>query len=1142
MNGVLFTMFMNVKAVVVVCCRPEDAFKNHDKMYKNYTRNLDATKRYINKILLIMRLTTVILIASLMQVSASTIAQQVTLKKENVSLKAVFSEIQKQTGYIFLYRPAQVDENKSVTLNLKNEPLTKAMEKILAGMPLEFEIDDRSIIIRLREKNFFEKVIDRFKVMDFQGKVLDEDGKPIEGASAGLYGSDKASVTDASGNFTLKAELGDMVVITCIGYKRLQFHLRTKIFTVSLQREVANLDEIQVIGYGTSTKRLNTATVSSITAAEIAQQPVTNVLSALNGRLTGVQLVQANGMAGAAVTIKVRGDNTMGVTGSTSSDPLYVVDGIPQASGIRYDAQNFNSNIRGMNGYTNVFSILNKEDVERIDVLKDADATAIYGARGANGVVLITTKKGKPGKIRVNVNLSSGAGEIAHFIPMLNTPQYLDLRREAFKNEKIVPNVNNAPDLMSWDQNAYTDFQQLFLGGSAKLRTADVNASGGSEYLKYYVGLNYRKEGTVIAKDQGVSRTGGLMNLTVSSPDKKFNALFSASYALENSTLNNNNNFLALIFLPPNFNLYKPDGSLNWNNNFANPLGQLLTSYHAKKTFFSGNTALSYQLLKSLTLKATAGYTMSRLDNDTQAPAASYNPVTAMTSNARFAQSPTSNYIIEPQAEYVAKAGPGKLTVLLGGTFSEAVTETTTLLGQNYAYDSQLNTIAGAGLVNTSYMYDQYRYASVFGRLSYDVEAKYLLSATYRRDASSRFGPNNRFANFASVGAAWLFSEEKLIKENLPFLSFGKLKVSYGTTGNDRIDNYLYRMNYENRSIYDDVAYQDIRLLSPVDVAANPNIKWESTKKTELNLSLGFLKDRILFNANLYRNRSSNLLNFTSMTTQSGVTNSIENLDALVQNKGLELELNTRNIAGKSFTWSSSFNISFERNALLSFNDVTKAADQSRYYIGEAVDAYITRRKYQYTGIDPLTGVPTYANLDGNAGIGATDRYIAALGHPFYGGLNNSFSYKGFSLDFFFKFQNSRGKVNQYAKDNTLALGGLMNQSTSVLDRWQQPGDESRRWPLAVTGSGLLSRSYSNFGSSDFTYGNTAYLKLKTASLAYQLPQTWAHKAKMQQVTFSIQGLNLFTIAKDKYVLDPEYGPGAFPALRTLVFALNCSL
>ena len=1074
------------------------------------------------------------IILILLLLSARLASAQISLKGTDIPLQKALESIHEQSGYDLIYEVSDLVNLKIANIDLQNVSVGKALQVCFTNQPLIFQIADKTVMIKKRLPAPAKRAGAVYPETDIRGKVIDESGQPVKGATVMLWGDVRGTTTDAEGYFNLHTEIGNLIVVTCVGYKRMQFHIGSKDFVIPLTPDNTGLNEVQVIGYGTAIKRLNTATVSSVTAVEIHKQPVTDVLNTLNGRMTGVQVVQASGSPGAAVSIKVRGDNTLGTNGSTSSDPLYIVDGIPQASGTRYDVQNFNSNVRGMNGYTNIFSILNKEDIERIDVLKDADATAIYGARGANGVVLITTKKGKEGKVKINVNLTAGSGRVGHFIPLLNTRQYLDLRKEAFANDKIVPTASNAPDLLVWDQNANTDFQRMLLGGAAKIRTADVSISGGNELIKYYVGVNYRKEGTVVANDQNITRGGGIMNLNIASPNKKFNAYFSANYAAEHSNLTGSD-FLSLIYLPPNFPLRKSDGSLNWVNNFNNPLAALLPAYDAKRNYFAANTILSYRLVEGLTLKTTAGYNTNSLTNNFSQPAASFNPVSQQLGRATFGNSPTSNYIIEPQAEYIKKIGPGRLTALLGTTFSQALSETTTLYGSNYTYDNQINTITGAGLVEITYNYDMYRYASVYSRINYDFMDKYIVSGTFRRDASSRFGPQNRFANFGSVAAAWLFSEEKLIKHSLSFLSYGRLKFSYGTTGNDRIDNYMYLPIYAAGD-----TYQDVHVLSPADLAANPAIKWESTRKAEINLSLGFLKDRILLNTNLYRNRSSDLLNYTIIAGQSGVTSSIENLDALIQNKGLELELTTQNIISSGFNWKSSFNISFERNKLLSFGEISKASNSSVLYIGESVDAYINRRKYKYAGLDPATGAPKFTDLDGKPGLGALDRYIAPLGNPFYGGFANNFSYKGFSLEIFFKFQNSRGRVNQLS--NSVVPGGLMNQPASVRNRWTPEHTTGTMWPLAVTGSGALSSAYTNLRNSDFTYGNTSYIKLKTANLTYQLPRAWANKMKMQQINVSLQGLNLLTWAKDKYRLDPEYDYGTYPGLRTLLLAINCSL
>ncbi|MNQ92917.1 hypothetical protein D3C85_1083570 [compost metagenome] len=282
------------------------------------------------------------------------------------------------------------------------------------------------------------------------------------------------------------------------------------------------------------------------------------------------------------------------------------------------------------------------------------------------------------------------------------------------------------------------------------------------------------------------------------------------------------------------------------------------------------------------------------------------------------------------------------------------------------------------------------------------------------------------------------------------------------------------------------------------------------------------------------------MLNYTALASQSGGGSLVSNLDAVVQNKGLELELNTKNIDRGGFSWSSSFNISFERNVLLSFRDKDKASFGTYYRVGETVDAFLMRSRFKYDGLDALTGAPMYADLDGKPGLSTDDQYIAGLGRPFYGGLNNSFSYKGLTLDVFFKFENSRGPVNQFP--GGIAPGGLMNQNNSVLDRWRQSGDTGTLWPLAVTGSGPASAPYGILPSSDFTWGNTSYIKLKTTSLSYNLPKRWLEKAKLQNVRLSLQGLNLFSITKNKYVLDPEFGPDSYPGLRTWMFGINCTL
>jgi TonB-linked SusC/RagA family outer membrane protein len=1090
-----------------------------------------------------MKLTIVFLTMGFLQVSAKTLSQDVTFSGKNVPLEKIFLEVKRQTSFSFVYKANALDNAKPVTIVAEKQPLEEFLQLVFKEQPLTYFIENTTVVV---EKKLVVNVSDVPSVgvdRPIGGVVIDEDGNAVSGATVTIKRTKRSIVTDGEGKFNLNIRQGDILVISFVGYEAHELRITSAITTfgdvrVTLFKSVFKLDEVQVMGYGTTTRRLGTGTISSVKADVIEKQSTGNVIGAIDGRMSGVQVVQPNGLPGAGFSVKVRGDNTLGPNfGYSSSDPLYVIDGIPQITGNRSFDTRSTVGVFGMNGGTNLLSNLNPKDILQIDVLKDADATAIYGARGANGVVLITTKKGQAGRIRLNIDLSAGSGKIPHFVPVLNTPQYLELRKEAFANEGITPDENNAPDLVSWDQKLNNDFQRIIYGGTAKQSNANITISGGNENVKYYAGLNYRKEGTVVLGNYFVRRIGGLINLDATSLNRKFNASFSVNYSNEESDIPSVS-FPSLLVAPPNYDPYNKDGSFNWNAEFTNPIAALLSKYEAVKTLLNSNMTLSYKPAKGVTLKILSSYSLSRADNSVQSPGASSNPFFGpQVGSATFAQSPTSSYTVEPQAVYEFNIKRNRFTALAGGTLSSAVSESTILYGTNYSYESQLNTIAAAGQVFTSYLYDKYNYASGFARLSYDLNHKYLLKLNYRKDASSRFGTNNKLAGFASVGAAWVFSSEKAIKQILPFLSFGKIKLSYGSTGNDRVDNYLYELYYSPYyTSYYSPAYQGVNTLGP-GVAANPALAWEITKKAEISLDLGFFQDKILFRGNIYRNRSSNIINAEILSGQAGTTFINRNVDALVQNRGLELELITRNMQKKNFSWITNFNISFERNKLVRFNNINNTSASGLYVIGAPINAFLEYYKYSYAGPNPVNGAPTYRDVDGNLGA---DKYVVGLGTPYYGGLTNTISYRNFTLDIFVKFQNRRGKLNDVLVQRP--FGSMTNQNISALNRYQLgKNNDNAIWPLAVSGSGPLTSTYSNFYRSDFAYGNIGFLKVKNVSLSYDVAGAWIGKAGIQSLRLYLQCQNLFTLAKQKYVMDPEM-PGFYPSLRTIVFGINCAL
>jgi TonB-linked SusC/RagA family outer membrane protein len=1102
--------------------------------YHHYSPTGQPLKTVIH----IMRLslvTALITAASLQLLSASVIRGQsisstpIVLGLSNESIFTAIERIEKQTQFRFVYSNADLKSLKEFTLPTAKRSVSELLALLLSSNQFNVSQVGSKILITKPPVNNTAS-----KEQRISGIVVDEGGEPLPGVTIRLKGNNTISTaTDINGHFGINIPDGRQVLlISYIGYASMEQIIDSeKSYRISLKPVSGSLNEVQVIGYGTTTRKTSTGAISSITSEEIGNQTVSNPIQAMAGRISGMTVVQNNGLPGSNTTVRIRGNNTLEGLGLSGSLPLYVVDGVPftNFNSGQPITDNLNSfGLSGANGGLSVFGLISPQDIERIDILKDADATAIYGARGANGVVMITTKQGKRGKSTLNANVYHGSGKVGRFVDMLSTPEYIALRKEAFKNDGITPTLTNAPDLLQWDQNATTDWQDLLLGGSAKVTDAQLSYSGGTERVKFFTSLNYRKEGTVFPGDMGSERLNGRLNLQTTSADNRFTTAFSVNYANDNTDLITQD-ISSLLSLPPNYPINNPDGTLYWGSSFTNPFAYLLKTYSNKSANFVANGDLKYNLFKGFYLKTNLGYTRTTVIQNTTNPLSSQNPALAGISNtAAFANNLSTNYIVEPQASYSININKHSLNALIGSSFQQNVGDANRVNGSNYAFAAQLNTINGAGTVTSTNNYSIYKYASVFGRLTYDFDKKYIANFTYRRDASSRFGTNNRFANFGAAGAAWVFSEEKFLKDHASFLSFGKLRTSYGTTGNDQLPNYSYLSLFSAGT-----AYQNTSTLS-LNGLPNPDLKWETTKKFELGLDLGFFKDRLLLKADMYWHRSSDLLTYATISTLTGFNSINTNLDAVVQNKGLEFELSSTNIIAGDFKWSSAFNISFQRNKLLSFENKATSFYASSFEVGYPT---ILSRRFKYNGIDANTGAILYEDLDGIAGQSFTgDRYIVPIGSPFFGGLNNTFTYKGISLDVFFQFNHGMGITNQIYGSR---IGSLNNQNTSVLSRWVNPGDTGTLFPGAsANAGGVIYSTYNNFSGSDYFYGDNSWLKLRSANLSYNLPQQWIKSIKLTNARIYLQGQNLLTFSKNKYLLDPESG-NALPPLRTIVIGAN---
>ncbi|MGV3528098.1 MAG: SusC/RagA family TonB-linked outer membrane protein [Flavisolibacter sp.] len=1099
-------------------------------------KHLYRDKLPIKKTLLVMKLTILLLIGFCFGAQAKTYSQKVTLSEQNVPLQTVFAKIERQTGYTFVYRDEWMDRSSRVSVSVTNASLEQALAQCFREQPLTYSIVGRTVVVK--QKAEISQVDDAppIPVIDISGIVTDNQGEPLSGASVVVQGTQQGTSTDGNGHFLLRGiDEKATLVISYVGYSTKSIAVNSRrSLTVQLDQAPDPLNETIVIGYGTTTRRKSTGSISSISSEEISKQPVGNPLNTLQGRIPGAVVFQSNGLPGSRVTIQIRGVNSL----NSGQQPLYIIDGVPfnimdQAVPASNDLNSFG--IFAANRGISPFATINPNDIERIDVLKDADATSIYGTKAANGVVLITTKKGQAGKTRLDVNVYRGEGKVSRFIPMMNTQQYLEMRKDAFAAAGVTPTTGNAPDLLLWDQNQYTNWQEKYMGGTAHTTDAQATISGGDVRTRFLFSSGYHKETTVFPGDFSDDRLSVRFNADHSSYDRKFNAVATASYVFNNSNLLSTD--LSNVYnLPPNMPIQNADGSLFWNTNFTNPDSYLYQTYIGKINNLLANTVFRYTILPGLDLKTSLSFNDIGISQNLQQPVISKNPIgTTPTHSARFANLSQQTYTVEPQATYSKNIWDGRLMLLAGGTWQSSLNKGTSINADNYSNAGLLSSPAGAGNY-TSIMapYTLYRYNSFFGRFNYDWQSKYILNINFRRDGSSRFGPGHRFGNFGSVGGAWVFSNENFLAKAIPFLSFGKIRGSYGLTGSDQIQDYQYITLFSGSS--GNLGYQGAPTLSPSRID-NPDLHWETNKKFELGLDLGFVNDRFQLTANYYRNRSGNQLGYLQLSSQAGFNAYQSNFDALIENKGWEFEVNSKNVTTNDFEWRTSFNLTVPSTKLL------EASDQYFYFNQQALGqplSYVMR--FNYEGVDPQTGRPLFRDYAKDSvtftPAFGTDRSIVGYSAPkFYGGISNVLSYKGLELSFFFQFSRQDGNILPGSIPGGLSTG---NVPTLWLDRWRKPGDNSTL-PAATT----ISSFY--YGSSDALWGDASYARLRNAVLSYRFPQAVISKMKLSNLRLYLQGQNLVTWTKNKYVSDPEtiatinQSPVVMPPLRVITAGINCS-
>jgi TonB-linked SusC/RagA family outer membrane protein len=1104
-----------------------------------------------------MKLTVILLVAGCLHVSANGYSQTVSFSGRNVPLQTVFSAIEKQTGISFFFNYTLIKDAKPVTLDLQDVPMEEALREALKGQELDFYETGKTVFIIKKQVEVSSPPIPPAPPpVEISGTVRAENGEPLAGATVSFKRINKSSTTNEKGSFVLKNVPNGMMTleVSFVGYEKyttdLDVSRNINDLNIQLRRSKNSLDEVQIVAYGTTTQRLNTGDVTTVKGSDIDKLPIDNPLLALEGRVAGLFVSQATGLPGSGASVLIQGQNSIG----NGNDPFYVIDGVPYTSQllpnlgtILQPSSATGNNFNAQNG--NPFSFINPADIESISVLKDADATAIYGSRAANGAILITTKKGKIGQSKVDINVQNGWGKVTRRMDLLNLKQYLAMRREALRNDGIVQPSPTDYDINGfWDTTRSTDWQKTLMGNTAQFTQANATFSGGNALTQYLVGGTFNRQTTVFPGSFSDKKGTLHFNLNTTSTNQKLKVQLSGSYQIDNNQLPSQSPSLTALYLPPNApKLYNPDGTLNWMPNAAgsstwtNPLTYFKSIYQNKTNNLISNVVIDYAIVPGLNIKSNFGYTNLQSNEIVASPLSVIPPeyiqyLGSAGRSATYGYNSMNSWIIEPQINFNRELSKGKLEALLGSTIQQNSNNGLQLGGNNYNSDAVLKDIRSAAVVYVNSTYNtQYKYSALFGRLNYNWQDKYIANLTVRRDGTSRFGTANEYHTFGAMGAAWLFSNESFLKEGQRILSFGKLRTSYGTTGNDQITDYsflsLYTPTYNSG-----IAYQGVTGLEPKGLS-NPYLQWEETKKLQIGVETGFFKDRILLNINYFDNRSNNQLLSYQLPIITGFNSIARNFPATVQNTGWEFTLHTVNIKLHDFSWQTNFNLTLPSNKLISFPNLATSSYAQTLVIGQPVEIIKT---YKLLGVNPATGGYLFADNHGNPTPNpnyATDQNTLVDALPkYYGGFENHFQYKGFDLTALFQFSDQKMRSSRFGN---YPGSPTTNQPTSVLDRWQKSGDITPVQRYNSNGS-LNSQAFTIIFS-DAIFDNASYVRLKTLALSYSLPAIWVKRARLQYLRVYLQGQNLLTFTRYSG-LDPETGATTLPPLKMLTTGIQIGL
>lgn len=1084
----------------------------------------------------------------------------VTINVKDVSVVDFLKEIEKKTDIRFSYVDQIFDTRKDITLKATNENIEAVLFKILTPRGYETTRTGNTIAITKKSKETSKGS------KKIYGLVQDEKGEYIIGANILIKGTSLGTISDINGKFSLDAPTNGTLLVSYLGYDQQEIFIAGKgYFKIELVENSKKLDEVVVIGYGTANKKDYTGSVGTVKIEDIQRNPASSFQEGLGGRLAGIQATSLTGKPGESVDIVIRGGNSI----TQSNAPLYVVDGFPLSD----DAS---------------ASLIPTEDIESINILKDASATAIYGARGANGVVMITTKKGIKGKPSIQYNGYYGIQKTNANVDVLSPYDFVQLQLELFSIQ-AVENYLTARNMTVEDYKSMPMVKwQDYVFRTAEIQNHHLSMSGRTDNTSYYLsGSYFDQSGVIITSgkkqyslrasiDQRfsdkfkVNANGSWSTTTVTGidPDSQSGYVFESMWSTR-------------PFLFNTENLYEMEDPLYTDptDRRVNPIANLLdTKVNNKTNYMKGNSYMEYEPLTGLKLRVSGSVSQFELNNTSfYGPRTSNAIFTANGIQGRVYQFTSNSYVNENTLNYKRTFNKSHYVDIVSGfTLSGSKKESYNFGATNLLYESLgLSGMDDGNARKVTVTTGEWRLMSFLGRLNYSYKSKYLFTTSFRYDGSSKFVDDNRWAFFPSGSAAWVLSEEPFMKTIKKTVNNLKLRLSWGRTGNNGVSDFasMGQMN-SNGKIYSfgGNTSNSAMIITKMD---NYALKWETTEQIDIGTELGLFSDRIKVELDYYDKKTIDLLLNADLPYSSGYTKAEKNVGS-VQNKGLEFTLNTINIKKKKFEWSSSFNVSTNQNKVLGLADGQRSMTSTLSFF-TGVPAYIAivgeplslMYGYVYDGLLQVDdfykeganyviksnvavdrpsvqpGFMKFKDINNDGKIDANDRTIIGNANAlFFGGLNNSIKWKNIDLSVFFQWSYGNDILNGNKYSYTAASMLNTNTSVDMLNRWTPTNTNT---DIPVAGSQRTNLTYNSWMVED-----GSYLRLKTLQLGYTFPKSWLEKIKISNLRLYGTFTNLFTWTNYSG-FDPEvstqfsnmtrgFDYSSYPRSLSVVFGVNVKL